>query len=68
MLECIFSYEYYIILTTYTYSVTLSYANSFWRDVVFESFNNVSRDEDNILDQIYQKQMCQDFYYEDFKC
>ena len=46
----------------HTYSVTQSYANSFLRDVV-----NISKDEDNILDQIYIKQICLDFYYEDFK-
>ena len=49
------------------YSITQSYANSFWGDVVLDSFNNVPRDEDNILDQIYLKQMCSDFYYEDLK-
>ena len=42
-----------------------SYANSFWEDVVLDSFNNVSGVEDNILDQIYTKQMCSNFYYED---
>ena len=40
------------------YSVTQSYANSFWRDVVLETSKNVSRDEDNILDQIYIKHIC----------
>ena len=49
------------------YSVTQSYANSFWGYVVLDTFNNVSRDEDNISDQIYIKQMCSDFYYEDLK-
>ena len=39
------------------YSITRSYANSFWGYVVLETFNNVSRDEDNILDQIYIKQI-----------
>ena len=48
------------------YSVTQSYANSFCGDVVLDTFNNVSRDEDNILDQIYIKQICPDFYYDDF--
>ena len=28
--------------------------NSFYRDVVSDSFNKTSRDEDNILDQIYE--------------
>ena len=27
--------------------------NSFYGDVVSDSFNKISRDEDNILDQIY---------------
>ena len=30
------------------------------------NINNVSRDEDNILDQIYAKQICPDFDYDDF--
>ena len=34
------------------YSVTQSQSNSFLGDVVLDSFNNASRDEDNILDQI----------------
>ena len=46
------------------YSVTQSYANSFWGDVILDTFNNVSRDEDNILEQIYVKQIWSDFYYE----
>ena len=50
-----------------SYSDTQSYANSFWGDVVLDSFNNVSKDEDNILDQIYTKKMCSDFYHEDLK-
>ena len=48
------------------YSVTQSYANSFWGVVVLDTFNNVSRDEANILDQIYIKQICPDYYYDDF--
>ena len=48
------------------YSVTQSYANSFLGDVVLDTFNNVSRDEDNIGDQIYVKQICPDFYHGDF--
>ena len=51
----------------YIYSVTQSYANSFWGYVVLDSFKNVSRNGENILDQIYKKQMCSDFYHEDFK-
>ena len=37
----------------WTHSVTQSYAKSFLGYVVLDTFNNVSRDEDNILDQIY---------------
>ena len=48
------------------YNVTQSYANSFRGDVVLDTFNNVSRDEDNIRDQIYIMQTCPDFYYDDF--
>ena len=57
----------YLYLLPLLYSITQSYAKSFWGDVVFDSFNNVSRDEDNILDQIYIKKMCSDFYHEDLK-
>ena len=49
-----------------TCSVTQSYANSFWGDVVLDTFNNVSRYKDNILDQMYNRQTCPDFYYDDF--
>ena len=49
------------------YSVMQSYANSFLGDVVLDTFKKVSRDADNILDQIYIKQTCSDFYYEDLK-
>ena len=48
------------------YSVTKSYMNSFWGDVVLDTFSNVSRDEDNILGQIYKKEICPDLYYDDF--
>ena len=48
------------------YSVTQSYAYSFWGDVVLDTFNNVSREEYNIWDQIYKEQICPDFYYDDF--
>ena len=49
------------------YSVMQSYAISFGGDIVFNSFNNVSRDKENILNQIHIKQMCLDFHYEDLK-
>ena len=32
----------------------------------WKTFNNVSRDENNILDQICIKKICPDFYYDDF--
>ena len=35
--------------------------------IVLNSFNNTSRDEDNILEQLYQKRIFSDFYYNDFK-
>ena len=35
---------------------------SFWG----EAFNMVFRDENSILDQTYQKQICSDIYYDDF--
>ena len=40
---------------------------SFWGDDVLDSFNNVSRDEDNILYQMYKEQICSDIYYDDFQ-
>ena len=42
--------------------------NSFLGDVVLEYFNNASRDEDNIVDQIYIKQLCSNFNCGNFKC
>ena len=38
------------------YSVTELYVSSFLGNVVLDTFNNVSRDEDNILDQTLKKQ------------
>ena len=38
----------------------------FWGDDVLDSFNNESRDEDNILYQIYLKQISLKLYYDDF--
>ena len=35
------------------YSVMQSDGNNFYGDVVSDSFNKTSRDEDNILEQIY---------------
>ena len=43
------------------------YSRSFCEDVVLDSFNIAHRNEDIILDQIYQKQLLWDLYYEDFK-
>ena len=36
-------------------------------DVVLDSFNILYRDEDSILDQIYEKQLFSAFYHEDLK-
>ena len=55
-----------IFLLHVTYSVTQSYANYFGGDVVLDTSKYVSRDEDNILDQIYMKQICPKFNYDDF--
>ena len=42
--------------------------NSFYGDVVSDSFDKTSRDEDNILDQTHTyKQMCSYQYYDDFE-
>ena len=41
--------------------------NSFWGDVVLDSFNMVNSDEDSILEQKYEKRFFWDVYYEDFK-
>ena len=38
---------------------------SFWGDVVLDSFNKTSRDENNILDQKYENQNWSDFYSKD---
>ena len=40
--------------------------NSFCGYVVFDSDNMTSRDEDSLLDQIYEKKIRSDFYYDDF--
>ena len=40
-----------------TYNVMQSDWNRFCGDVVFESFNMTYRDEDIILDQIYEEQI-----------
>ena len=37
------------------------------RHDVLDSFNNAFRDEDSILDQIFEKQIFSNFYYEDLK-
>ena len=34
---------------------------------MLDSFNNASKDEDSILDQIYEKEVFSDFYYKDLK-
>ena len=44
----------YFLLVFFSYSVMQSDGNSFCGDVVSDSFNKASGDEDNILDQIYK--------------
>ena len=39
----------------------------FWGNVVLDIVNMAYRDKDSILDQIYQKQIFSDFYYEDLE-
>ena len=49
-------YEYtYLEYKINWYSVMQSDGNSFCGDVVSDSFNKTSRDEDNILDQILKR-------------
>ena len=54
------------IYTLYIYSVMQSDGNSFCGDVVLDNFINASKDENNILDQTYKKQICSFFYYDGF--
>ena len=42
-------------------------SNSSCGDDVLKSFNNASRDEDRILDQIYEYQLYFDLYYENLR-
>ena len=46
------------------YSVMQSDQNSLGSDVVLDSFNMPYRNEDNIIDQIYERQIYSDFYDE----
>ena len=39
---------------------------SFCGDVVLNSVDMAFRDDDSILDQIYEMKICSDFYYDDF--
>ena len=50
----------------YVYSVMQSDGNSFGGDVVSNSFNKTFRAEDNNLDQIKQKQICSDYFRDEF--
>ena len=49
------------------YSVMQSDGNSFYGDVVLDSFNMVYIDEDSILDERYVKRIFWDLYYKDFQ-
>ena len=52
-----------IVFSRAIYSVMQSDGNSFCGDVALDSINinKASRDEDNILEQIYEMQICLDF-------
>ena len=50
-----------------SYSLMQSDGNIFGEDVVLKSFNIVYSDEDSVEDQKYEKQICWDLYFEDFK-
>ena len=47
------------------YRVMQSDGNSFGGDVVLKSVNIVSSYEDSILEQVYEKQIFSDFFYEE---
>ena len=47
------------------YSVMQSDGNSSWGDVVLDSFDMAYRDEKSFIDQIYERQICSDFLYDD---
>ena len=49
------------------YGVMQSDRNNFWGDVVLDSVNMVFRCENSILDNIYGKQICSDFHFDNFK-
>ena len=49
-----------------TYSVMQSEGKSYCGDVVLDSFNNVPREEDNILEQIYRNKIFSYFYDKNF--
>ena len=48
------------------YTALRNHMRIIFEEMFSDTFNNVSRDEDNILDQIYIQQICPDFYYDDF--
>ena len=45
------------------YAIIIEQFLRIWR---LGQLNMVYRDEDSILGQLYQKQICEDFYYDDF--
>ena len=49
------------------YSVMQLDGNSFCGDIVFGSYNMAFSDEDNNLEQKYEKQIFLDIYFEDFE-
>ena len=55
-----------ILTIMLSYRVTQSWSNSFWGDVVLDNFENAFKDEGNILDQTYIKQINSDVYRDYF--
>ena len=55
---------YTLLYSAHGYAIN---SNSFWGYVIFDSFNNASREKYDILDQIYINQISADFYLDDLK-
>ena len=61
---CIFHLVLILLGFLIWFSVVQSDGISFCDDVVLDCVNMACRDEDNSLDQIYEKQIFLNFYYE----
>ena len=58
-------YEVYNPVFSMNVYVMQSDGNSYSGYVVLDSVNKATRDDNNILDQIYNKRICSDCYYDD---